>query len=71
MIIFSLEASKMLSSGSAVGVGALQAMSSQTSIASSYSNERPPPGLGGGAAAGLEVEYDPASGSFFTADYKK
>lgn len=71
VIIFSLEASKMLSSGTAVGVGPSQSMSSQTAIASSYSNERPPPS--GGAASGIEIEYasDPASGSFFTADYKK
>lgn len=47
----------MLSSGSTVGVGALQSMNS-------YSNERPP---------GIEVDYasDPASGGFFHADYKK
>lgn len=56
----------MLSSGSAVGAGSLQSMSSQTAIASSYSNERPP-------ANAIEIEYasDPASGSFFAADYKK
>lgn len=61
----------MLSSGSAVGVGALQSMNSQ--IASSYSNERPPTNSGGGVAGGIEIEYasDPSSGSFFTADYKK
>lgn len=50
----------MLSSGSAVGVGALQSMNS-----TSYSNERPP--------GGIDIEYasDPASGGFFHADYKK
>lgn len=46
----------MLSSGSSVGVGALQNMNS-------YSNER--------SSIDVEFASDPASGGFFHADYKK